>query len=317
MGHWARNCFSHSNWRSPVKPNAKAKLSCTRCGRTGHCVQDCFACSTKDGQLLEVSRTYRESVSENLSCTRCGRTGHCIQDCFARSTKNGQLLEVSKTCSGPESEIRKGEVSGKRKRTIPDGDKRSGVYVLQYQDGNLYVGKSNDIDARIRQHTARNVKCTSEWQGSPIEVQPITSRLDDHESWERNETLERMSQQGVEKVRGWMYTTQHLSPETVESIDAQLCEKFDLCRSCGTKGHFVSECPLNKDKKPNSKSPYKTSTDEGHEDDSSYFSESYEDGDSSCFSDSSNDEDEDHTPSCKRFHGERDDEDECYDDFSD
>jgi hypothetical protein len=114
-----------------------------------------------------------------------------------------------------------------------------------------------------------------------------------------------MTRQGVEKVRGWMYTTQHLSQETVESIDAQLCEKYDLCRVCGTKGHFVSACSMSVKMHPTlayNKTSYKRTSDGDYEDDSSCFSDSINDesdfssssrsssdersdGDSSCFSD--------------------------------
>jgi len=203
------------------------------------------------------------------TCARCGMSGHSIQDCFARTTCDGdELISPGQT--------------GKRKRSVSEQRCRSGVYVIKYQDGNMYVGKSNDIDARIRQHAARAVKCTSEWQGTPREVKPITSAMEDHESWERNETLELMSRHGVEKVRGWMYTTQELSQDTVESIDAQLCEKYDLCRTCGMKGHFASACPMNKKTRRRRKaSPafkrHRPNNGNDEEDSSSCFDDSYDD----------------------------------------
>jgi len=281
MGHWARNCFLNSTQQSQSRPKERSLISCTRCGRTGHWIQDCFARSTIDGQLLpvknstEVHRMFRGPLSEI-----------------------GQISDRRQISRKDE-----GQVSGKRKR---QDSRRSGVYVLQYQNGNIYVGKSNDIDARIRQHASRSVKCTSGWQGSPTEIKPITPYMDDFESWERNETLELMSKHGVEKVRGWMYTSQHLSQETVDSIDAQLCEKYDLCRSCGGKGHFMSACPLN-----STKGSYPTNSTKGsyYADDSSYFSDSSNDGD--CFSESSSYEDP--AGSYKRY---RDDSD-SYDDGND
>ncbi len=140
-------------------------------------------------------------------------------------------------------------------------------------------------------------------------MQPITPRLEDHESWERNETLERMSIHGVEKVRGWMYTTQNLSQDTIENIDSQLCEKYDLCRSCGEKGHFVSACPSNRDRKSAYRYQYKTAPDGENSQDSSCFSESSDDSQdseeyhsySSCSSDISADEDQYRWASYKRY----------------
>lgn len=312
--------------------SGEPRMSCFKCGEMGHWARNCLAYSSKQ------PHTTQSRHKAPISCTRCGRIGHSLQDCFARSTVDGQSLQAgghtgaAKMYRGPVSGINnKGQVSGKyegqgppkRKRQVP---KRSGVYVLQYQDGNIYVGKSNDIDARIRQHASRSVQCTSGWQGSPREIQPITPSLDDYESWERNETLERMSQHGVEKVRGWMYTSLHLSEETIESIDAQLCEKYDLCRLCGMKGHFASACPKENYSKPQNKKMYgggyKDGSVEEYSDDSSFFSESSEGYD--CFSDH-----DDGTGHFKRYHGNPgsnssdcgdsydDGEDEEFEEFSD
>ena len=110
-------------------------------------------------------------------------------------------------------------------------------------NGMLYVGKSSDIDKRIGEHASGTVACTSSW-GIPREVPTLTPRIDvDNESWERNETLEQMQRNGIDKVRGWMYTTQELTDEAEEGIVSQLCEKYDCCRLCGSGGHFVSACP--------------------------------------------------------------------------
>ena len=46
----------------------------------------------------------------------------------------------------------------------------------------------------------------------------------------------------IEQVRGWMYTSQTLSVEQQEHAFGQICEKFDLCRSCGSDSHFASCC---------------------------------------------------------------------------
>lgn len=151
-------------------------------------------------------------------CTRCGRASHTASNCFARSTIDGQPLLRSI-----------GHVESHRKRV--------GVYVLQWPDGNIYVGKSQDIDTRIQQHTR-------EKGARPQELPTMTPAiLNDLESWERNETLEQMRRHGVEKVRGWMYTSVNLSQDQIDSIDSQLAEKYDLCRVCGQMGHFASRCP--------------------------------------------------------------------------
>lgn len=154
-----------------------------------------------------------------LRCFRCGRTSHFANECFARSTVDGQPL-------GSYRHTKKQE----------QGTKRCGVYVLQWPDGRIYVGKSQDIDRRIRQHADEKGVQPREL---PTLTQPIMSDL---ESWERNETLEQMQRHGTERVRGWMYTSAELSEEQLDSIDSQIAEKYDLCRLCGRSGHFANQC---------------------------------------------------------------------------
>ena len=120
---------------------------------------------------------------------------------------------------------------------------RSGVYVLQFPNGMVYVGQAADIDHCIQQHASGGVPCTEGWGGNPIEMTPLTPMLE--EAWERVETLERMQLHGIEKVRGWLYTSGGELPETIlESIESQLCEKYDQCRFCGGSGHFHCACPM-------------------------------------------------------------------------
>lgn len=157
-----------------------------------------------------------------MSCYRCGRYGHYVSECYA-------------TTRAPPG-LRKGS-HAQQKRI------RSGVYVLRYPSGMVYVGKSQDIGTRIAQHRAKRVAATSQWRGVPRRVSPLTPRIaDDLESWERNETLARMQRHGIENVRGWMYTATELTPSDIRGIEANLREKHDLCRRCGKTGHFAVQC---------------------------------------------------------------------------
>ena len=110
-----------------------------------------------------------------------------------------------------------------------------GVYVLELANGRYYIGKSNDIDRRISQHLLN---------GKDVQrrLAPETMGSPDWEAWERNETLHWMHHKGIKNVRGWLYTEPVFSEDLERHAFGQLCERYDLCRKCGRKGHFISQC---------------------------------------------------------------------------
>jgi hypothetical protein len=167
-------------------------------------------------------------------CYRCGRYGHWANACFASYAVCGKQL---------------GDEYRELKRA-----RRSGVYVIKTGSGMYYVGKSNDIDRRISEHVAE--------KGPVTEVVPITDPIyHDLESWERNETLAQMRLRGPAFVRGWMYTSEQLTSEMWDSIRSQIREKYDLCRICGCKGHFASECPGSSEQSESSQEDSEASSD--------------------------------------------------------
>ena len=105
----------------------------------------------------------------------------------------------------------------------------------------MYVGKSQDVERRIEQHmSGEGTQCLS-GRVRRLEVGEAGTERD-LESWERNETLARMYKHGVDKVRGWMFTSARLSAEQEEQAFGQICEKYDLCRQCGRNTHFADKC---------------------------------------------------------------------------
>ena len=150
-------------------------------------------------------KSYCHSKKVRLDCLRCGRNGHTAEKCYAKTLVNGDEI------------------------------KRVGVYVLELDDGTFYIGKSDDINKRIRNHNALYVKKRTVVGEHP----PLTAPSDDLEGWERSETLQRMLEHGVSCVRGWKYTSEKIDHESAFS---DLVERFDLCRLCGNKGHFAKFC---------------------------------------------------------------------------
>lgn len=125
--------------------------------------------------------------------------------------------------------------------------RKAGVYVLKFEDGTYYVGESQDTDARVAQHIAgEGASCIGEKGATAVRVNPYTQpSYGELEMWERAETLERMFRHGIEKVRGWIYTTAVMSPDQRESAFQQICSCKKLCGKCGRSNHFSSGCFAN------------------------------------------------------------------------
>jgi predicted GIY-YIG superfamily endonuclease len=118
-------------------------------------------------------------------------------------------------------------------------NENSGVYVLKLNNNKFYIGKSYNILNRIKSHNSNWVKA---W-GIVSQIKPLTPRLIDYESWERNETLERIFIHGFQNVRGWKYTQLELIDLNYKKdVFYEICEKKDLCRNCGEVGHFIKDC---------------------------------------------------------------------------
>jgi predicted GIY-YIG superfamily endonuclease len=122
----------------------------------------------------------------------------------------------------------------------------SGIYVLENLSGGtprFYVGKSNNIIQRVNAHMSGQGG-VGYLSGRNLRHVSLISNgsLRDLESWERNETLERMYRFGINNVRGWMFTDLELSDEDHETAFNQICEKRDLCRRCGRNSHFQGNC---------------------------------------------------------------------------
>jgi hypothetical protein len=126
--------------------------------------------------------------------------------------------------------------------------KTKGVYVLQLQDGFVYVGKSGNIGRRAKQHVGNEAAAfTRIHKPSGKFLKRLGNLRGSGDGPERDETLRWMHKLGPEKVRGWKYVRSGplLKGELAE-IESNIRELFDLCRTCGKRGHFATRCPLNK-----------------------------------------------------------------------
>ena len=177
-----------------------------------------------------------------LKCQKCDQYGHWPSSC--QYNRHGIRLSpspypVNKRARHQDNDNDVIEIKVEPKPT------RRGIYVIQYGDNQIFIGRSQDIDARITQHqNGDGAHCIQNWE-TAREIPPLTDPiLHDLESWERNETLLRMTQVGISRVRGWMFQNKILTtPEKMEAFN-QICEKFDSCRRCGKTEHHTHRCNL-------------------------------------------------------------------------
>ena len=130
-----------------------------------------------------------------------------------------------------------------------EDEKTDGVYVLQLDDGFIYVGRSNDMDARIEKH--KNFSgaqwCKKHGTSNVKRLPTQTPRQPDLSLWEQKETLYQMHKHGFEKVRGYMWVQDKLQKEDIQTIRKLTFEEGNLCRKCGLHGHYATSCCTVKD----------------------------------------------------------------------
>jgi len=120
-----------------------------------------------------------------------------------------------------------------------------GVYVLELNDGGFYVGKSENVQARVQQHLAgagSSRYCVA--RGGVKRVLPtLTPAQENLAGWEQSETLAQMRLRGFDNVRGFEWTRSGpLEASDYQTIRTLLLGHADLCRRCGGEDHFAAQC---------------------------------------------------------------------------
>lgn len=199
-----------------------------------------------------------------MQCFRCRQFGHSADECFfvlGPRRMIGKPRARSAFVVGKPSSLDPRHLVGRARQarfvlgvapgqdvaapaaSAPAGGAESGVYVLELSDGRFYVGKSRNVATRLAQHATGGDDSALCARLATRRVLPLTQgSASDLESWERAETLERMYTHGIDRVRGWMFTTPVLGRELWDVAYREICERFDLCRRCGLKGHFIKDC---------------------------------------------------------------------------
>jgi predicted GIY-YIG superfamily endonuclease len=120
---------------------------------------------------------------------------------------------------------------------------KSSVYVLELEDGRVYVGSSKDVPRRVSQHLAGSGSAyTRLYRPTGVQLPRLGNIEGDGDAAERDETLRYMMLRGIPYVRGWKFARVEMPPEEFDEAESNIRELFDLCRRCGYKGHFCTYC---------------------------------------------------------------------------
>jgi len=118
------------------------------------------------------------------------------------------------------------------------------VYVLKLEKNKYYVGESLNKKKRIKIHKNGLGSLWTKKYKVIEEINPITKPQ--FKLWELVETLNLMKLYGINNVRGSLFSSSFKLTNYEKTMAAQLyCELNGLCRRCGDKGHFISNCKNN------------------------------------------------------------------------
>ena len=127
-------------------------------------------------------------------------------------------------------------------KRLPQSPKTT-VYVLELEDGRVYVGSSKDVPRRISQHKAGSGSAyTRIYRPTGVQLPRLGNIEGDGDAAERDETLRYMMLRGIPYVRGWKFSRVDMPPEEFGEAEANIRELFNLCRRCGYEGHFCTHC---------------------------------------------------------------------------
>ena len=116
------------------------------------------------------------------------------------------------------------------------------LYFLKLQQDKYYIGKTNNIQIRIKDHFNQKGSSFTKLY-KPIELLKIIENCDKYD--EDKYVLKYMETYGIDNVRGGSYSNIFLYKHQILEITNKIKNANDCCFKCGEKGHFVKECTSN------------------------------------------------------------------------
>ena len=112
------------------------------------------------------------------------------------------------------------------------------IYVLKLEKCKYYVGRTNDIERRYREHLQGRGSCWT-MKYKPLEIKSLYKKNDPF--YEDMLVKKYMNKYGIENVRGGSYSQINLTNDQINSITRELNGAKDNCFKCGGD-HFVKFC---------------------------------------------------------------------------
>jgi predicted GIY-YIG superfamily endonuclease len=113
------------------------------------------------------------------------------------------------------------------------------VYVLRLKDGMYYVGTTNDVERRYRQHCEG---AGSAWTKLHPPVVLFCQERAVSPFHEDGKVKELMAEHGIDRVRGGSYCQVRLPDEKRAALEEELRHAQGACLRCGRAGHWAAGC---------------------------------------------------------------------------
>ena len=117
------------------------------------------------------------------------------------------------------------------------------IYILKLEEGNYYVGKSDNPAQRFIQHiNGEGAAWTKKYR--PLKLLNIHENQSPFDEDKYVKIM--MEKYGIDKVRGGTYVQDKLSAGQEEMLKKEIRGATDCCTHCGKEGHFVASCRVKK-----------------------------------------------------------------------